>query len=68
MPDFIITLTTAQATRLAKAVGMEMSYIDPATPSQVKDYIRLMLKMFVIKNERQILSQTADGNIINEGW
>lgn len=55
MPDLTLTLTTAQAQRVAAAFGRYWSLGRPATVPEVKVYLVRQLKGAVMQQERAVL-------------
>ena len=52
MPDFTVTLTAAQAQRVATAFGRYWNLGRPATAAEVKQYLIRQMRGIVITQER----------------
>lgn len=71
MPDFIITLTAAQAQRVAAAFAY-LNGGSPATAEQVKAWLKERVKEVVYAREletaRKTVDTTAKDTLRSEGW
>ena len=74
MPDITLTVTAAQATRIAAALAFlnEISNPPPATAAQVKTWLMRQLKAEVLRYELGLASSVAEATkrteLTTEGW
>ena len=74
MPDITLTVTTAQATRIAAAMAFlnEIPNPPPATAAQIKTWLMRQLKAQVLRYELGLASSVAEiakrQELNAEGW
>lgn len=59
MATITLNLSSAAATRIAKALQETLNYAEPATPEEIKDYITANLKQIVRTSEHRAAAKKA---------